>query len=930
MSFQLIHTSAAHLLETNASGYGTVARSEKMPKALCSGLSALSVMRDPKGGSAVTGPQFSYNIVEYANTTWHVLTCVQNAGPDYSGRSCHIAHHLVLSQDEVQVLRKHERRPTPAGVILALLKSGFWCARWNGAPQYLTTPPSLTPSDIPDASAQPVWKKLTGHKSNARALFTVPFERDCLVTIAPGTSAVELLHLFHESDWLTHSRGWGITFTTVADEADNFSETLRMVVRPDSPLVQRAIRTGHPVLHIEQGMDISRFQPEVEPPVSSPIAPIEQNEQRGGIVKALSRSVSLYHYTEEPDWLMYDVRPPRSRFLFPAFLAGLGVTGALLAFGCFSISAGDDSDTTAEHTLTTTPAPDNILMLAELLQHTYNHESTILLLNKLSCIQENTPEDTLLLELAMLLQNAAQSGTHHAGALKRVCECARLLGLKDTDVVLLYLREMTHHISPEEWKNQFNGQQIAEWLTLKQQEPQIIDLLNGDEFKEYALTPDEAVTTILAPADEATSESAENQPDIPGPGRVSLIPRTAVSGARIPAELEACIPKFPLSVSSGSFIVSCFSGGGDMQAAQRLDLSEQGFRLYISPTEKAGEFSLKPEHVNGTPSPIPACTFTIRKGRIHSIRCENREAVISFPVPTKEDFHTNIILASSFGIPIPSGKGITLPPAAKARLDITPEALEIIPASLNTKTPEVKVLHKKEFPWVLTKKEKENIRFSIKLPVLTGHNSVRQTGAELSSYKWEQARVTDESDSFTSILCEIERHPTISSKLEQISKKVLNSPCCGEFKTKEPDMTLGNLYYIVCALSNDKISRQEKRELQQRYFKLFANKQFNNVLMRIFAKDTMLHLTPDEATANNFKALKLRDNIKKILDTRGVRDLIRMRISEVLTRSLYAVYTQEQQAYNDKNAPTPVMILDKITVGEHGELVWKFRLQMNK
>ena len=125
-------------------------------------------------------------------------------------------------------------------------------------------------------------------------------------------------------------------------------------------------------------------------------------------------------------------------------------------------------------------------------------------------------------------------------------------------------------------------QTLLPCFTLKQQEPQIIDLLNGDEFKEYALTPDEAVTTILAPADEATSESAENQPDIPGPGRVSLIPRTAVSGARIPAELETCIPKFPLSVSSGAFIVSCFSGGGDMQAAQKLDLSEQGFRLYIS------------------------------------------------------------------------------------------------------------------------------------------------------------------------------------------------------------------------------------------------------------------------------------------------------------------------------------------------------------
>ena len=79
-------------------------------------------------------------------------------------------------------------------------------------------------------------------------------------------------------------------------------------------------------------------------------------------------------------------------------------------------------------------------------------------------------------------------------------------------------------------------------------------------------------------------------------------------------------------------------------------------------------------------------------------------------------------------------------------------------------------------------------------------------------------------------------------------------------------MTLGHLYYICCALANDKLSRKEKRQLHKAYFSLFANKQFNKVLMRVLAQDTMLHITPDEAVSNKFKAIQARTNITKLPD----------------------------------------------------------------
>ena len=152
MSFQLIHTSSLHLLDSQASGYGTVARSEKLPRALCNKLTALSIYREPRMRPATVGPQFSYHIIDHAGAAWHVLTCTQQAGADYSGRGCHIAHHLVLEQREITALLESKSRPTPAGITLALLKNGFWKNQWKGEPGFITDEPMLKAGDLPDAS----------------------------------------------------------------------------------------------------------------------------------------------------------------------------------------------------------------------------------------------------------------------------------------------------------------------------------------------------------------------------------------------------------------------------------------------------------------------------------------------------------------------------------------------------------------------------------------------------------------------------------------------------------------------------------------------------------------------------------------------------------------------------------------------------------
>lgn len=927
MPLQLIHTSAPHLLDSNSAGYGTVARSENMPRVLCASLTALSVMRDPRGGAATTGPQFSYNIIDHAGAAWHVLTCTQCAGADYSGRICHIAHHLILSQDEVRQMLASSLRPTPAGVALALQNIGFWEQKWTGEPRYITEAPELSPEDLPDATAQPTWKKLTGHKSNARAFFTSPFERDCLITIAPGTPSSDILALFHESDWLTHTRGWGVTYTTEADDADSYANTLRMVCTPNSPLVQRAVRTGHPVLNIEQGMELPLPAPATEPPVSAPLPPTPTSIPGGDIVRALSRSVSHYHYTEEPDWLLYDVKPARPK-LIPGIAAGIILVGLALGVGYLYTPSGEIPQNDIAGDEVQSIRPDNVQMLAGLLRCEYNHAATVELLSKLCAISENCPEDALLLEAAMLLQAASQSGTRHASSVKRLCECARLLGLKDTDMARLYLREATSQITPEEWKQQFDGQQITDWITLKQSEPQVIELLKSDELRAYAPSDKAPEATVLATADTAPAEIPEEEESTPQPGRVSLIPTTAVSGALLPEALENIIPNLPLSISTGSYVVSRFSEGGELRPARRLDLSENGFRLYITPTERAGEFLLQPEHTEGQPSPLPPSRITIRNGRIQSIRSEDREAVVCFPVPTKENFHTNVILASSFAIPLPQGKGIKLPAAADANLNISPDNLEITHSAERSRVPKLRIRTTDSFPWVLTRSETERLRFSIKLPVLTGHNSMQQTGRTLKTYTWENAEISRETDDLSTFLCEVVHRPDLSGRLERAFDKMANTPCCGEYKTQNKATTLGHLYYICCALANEKLTRREKRELHKAYFSLFADKQFNKVLMKLLEQDTMLQLSPWEASANHFKAIQIRQNITKLLDDRAIRDRIRKRICDTLTRAMYAAYTKEQQELDAKQSESPIFVLDSIDIGSHVELMWQFRMEL--
>ncbi|MBR1981534.1 MAG: hypothetical protein IKA23_02130 [Akkermansia sp.] len=929
MSLQLIHTSALHLLDSEGSGYGTVARSENMSRQLCQRLTALSTYREPRRGCVADGPQFNYHVETIAGQSWHVLTCTSKAGADYSGRACHISHHLVLSQDEVLELLDNELRPTPAGVILSLLNSGYWKFKWEGPPCFISDEPELRPGDLPDASAQPTWKHLTGHKANARAFFTPPYDRDCLITLKKGTAIQDILRLFHESDWLTNTRGWGVSFTTAADDADSFAETLRMVVVPDSPLVQRAHRTGHPVLEITGDMELPVQVIDKQPPGSLPMEP-PPAVAGAGFVRTLSRSVSHYHYTEEPDWLLYDVRPgiQRCRWGIPV-AASCMLAGILLSAWAYyapapsspAITAGDDTDEP-----TGMIACNGVQKLAALTGSEYDRQATQALLSELVRQEEASPEDHLLLEAVVLLQRAQQPGVQHAVAMKRLCECARLLGIKDTDMARLYLREATYHVTPEDWQKQFNGQQAASWIALRKTEPQAFNLLEESAFKPYApILVEPAAPRVLATVKSMPEAGDELSTQTDQPVRISLIPSPAVAGEKLPEPLLKLIPKLPIIISAGTYVVSSFEEGGNLQPAQKQDLSQGAFSLSLAPAEQAGEYSLKPLHADGRPSPLPEVRFSVKAGRLHSVRCGQHEAVVAFPVPTDDNFHTNIILAPRFGIPIPTGNEPELPPAAKANLDICVDDLVIIPPSGQSAAPHLQLRKRKGAPWTLTRREMSRILFNLELPVLTGHNTAfMEDEVSPAGYEWVQAKVLDESETRTQLRCEMIYRPDLPGRLERTFETVSNSPCCGEGGSTNPAMTLANLYYISCAMASDKLSIKEKRMLNQSYYELYADKGFNPILHRIFERDRSILLSRKEATSRHLKAANMRRNVSKMLEERQMRDVIRQRVCEVLTRSMYAAYTAVQESEKARLSNPPVFILKKIGIGDHAELIWYF------
>ncbi len=251
MPRQLIYTSSPRLLDSGKTGFGTVARSRGIGTTLARLLERVSQLPRHCPQEDV-GAVYTYRIIETEGAVSHVLSRIVRAGFDYSGRANHLAHHLICTKEEVDVLTRHPAAPTPAGLILALSAADFWKNQWKGDPAYLPDEFAFSARYLPNPAEQATWRDLTGHKRNALLPNAAPYAEGCFIVVPDACDPATELMLNHETDWLSPDRGWGRTFTThlcSTDMADSFS---RIYVHESSANIQRMRRSRRPILRVHE------------------------------------------------------------------------------------------------------------------------------------------------------------------------------------------------------------------------------------------------------------------------------------------------------------------------------------------------------------------------------------------------------------------------------------------------------------------------------------------------------------------------------------------------------------------------------------------------------------------------------------------------------------------------------------------------------
>ncbi len=237
MAWQLIYTSAPRALEAGRSGFGTVARHREISPLLVTAIERTSQFSRLPGldNARVI---FSHRIVTVAGGRFHVLGAIRDAGADYTGRTNHLAHHLIVEAREIA--RLGPDGPSPAEVLLAMP----WTESWSEAPRYLDAAEEVDLAAVhpPRSSA---WAALTGDAAHASLLASGEASRGAYV-IAPA--ATDLRQIFAESLRLAPDRLWQITFTTSLQPSDEPADFRWIGIEANSPIVSQAATSGRPVL----------------------------------------------------------------------------------------------------------------------------------------------------------------------------------------------------------------------------------------------------------------------------------------------------------------------------------------------------------------------------------------------------------------------------------------------------------------------------------------------------------------------------------------------------------------------------------------------------------------------------------------------------------------------------------------------------------
>ncbi|MFZ2281481.1 MAG: hypothetical protein WAW39_27015 [Prosthecobacter sp.] len=260
MAWQLIYTSAPRLIEAGRTGFGTVARHRAVSGMLASAVERFSQFARLPGHDP-RRVVHAHRILTVGSGTYHVLSCLQDAGSDYTGRTNHIAHHLIAEPREIRALSAAGL--TPADVLLSMA----WRTSWNEGPRYLDPSEEVNLSSFTPAASH-AWASVTGNPATAGILWSREAQRGCYL-ITP--SGINVLELFRESLQVESAHAWQTRFTTCLEPNDDVTDFRWIALSSSSPMRGQVETTNRLVLDLTRPDTLpAPPPPEVAQPSSEP------------------------------------------------------------------------------------------------------------------------------------------------------------------------------------------------------------------------------------------------------------------------------------------------------------------------------------------------------------------------------------------------------------------------------------------------------------------------------------------------------------------------------------------------------------------------------------------------------------------------------------------------------------------------------------
>ena len=211
MSFEVVYTSAPRGLREGSSGFCTVAKTKGIPRTLLKKLESLSGYQHVNpAGSGGNPVNFSHCIISVQQQSYHVLSRIADAGPDHTGRSNKIAHHLAIPSEDARRIR--------GGPLALLSDRRFWFSSWDREPTQLPTD-RLPKASSSRTSGFEAWEDIFGDAGYAGLLGESAKDKPKPVCVVVP-SAEDAMDLLREAMQLVPAaKQWQVGFSTYVSQA---------------------------------------------------------------------------------------------------------------------------------------------------------------------------------------------------------------------------------------------------------------------------------------------------------------------------------------------------------------------------------------------------------------------------------------------------------------------------------------------------------------------------------------------------------------------------------------------------------------------------------------------------------------------------------------------------------------------------------------